>query len=241
MANFLIQTIKGQIRHDFSFALIEAIEFQNWRNKGTHDYVFADLEDEFDKSYDEYIPSGTIQFVQKYLAAYHDLHRIYPINIPNDLNNFEYLKRKVEFPYLTKGNNIFETDKFVKSDITIKGFTDITNSIELQEIERFLISDLIDIQSEWRSFVFNGELVGLQNYLGDFTMMPDVALIQKMIYEYKKCPPSYSLDVGVNEKDGTFLIEVHNFFSVGTYGFADNRYLPQMFIQSYKHLVRNGF
>ena len=222
--------------------MIEAIDYQNWLNKGSHDYELCDMEDAAsDIFFDGYIPSGTIQFVQKFLSTYHNIHKIYPINIPNELNNYEYLKRKVEFPYLTKGKNSFPTEKFIKSDAKIKGFTNIANSIELEGIERFLVSDLIDIESEWRSFVFNGELVGLQNYLGNFTTIPNIGLIKKMIYQYGNCPPSYSLDVGINDTEGTFLIEVHNFFSVGTYGFSNNKYLPQMFIQSFRHLVKNKF
>jgi hypothetical protein len=30
MNKFIIQTINGQVRHDFSFNLIDAIEFNNW-------------------------------------------------------------------------------------------------------------------------------------------------------------------------------------------------------------------
>lgn len=192
--------------------------------------------------FDGYIPSGTIQFVKKFLSAYHKVHEITPINIPNDLWKNDFLKRKVDFLYLSNGENTFKEEKFVKSDVNIKGRTEITNNLILANgIERYLVSDLINIESEWRAFIFNSELVGLQNYLGDFTMMPDIKLIKKMIKEYYPCPPAYSLDVGINEKDGTFLIEVHNFFSAGTYGFSNNKYLPQMFIQSFRHLVKNKF
>ena len=30
--DFLIQTIKGKVTHDFSFTLLEAIQYQNWYN-----------------------------------------------------------------------------------------------------------------------------------------------------------------------------------------------------------------
>jgi len=193
----------------------------------------------FEYDFTGYIPSGTIQFVKKYLAAYHDIITIKPINIPNDLLRNEYLKRSVT--YKLKGVYQFDSKKFVKSDTEIKGTTDIVEYLEVPDDGRYLVSDLIEIESEWRAFVFNNELVGLQNYIGDFTMFPDVHLIKKMINEYKNCPPAYTLDVGVNSKDGTFLIECHNFYSCGTYGFSNNRIIPQMIISSFRHLVRHGF
>ncbi|MMZ69105.1 hypothetical protein D1872_318800 [compost metagenome] len=72
-------------------------------------------------------------------------------------------------------------------------------------------------------------------------MLPDVELIKQMAASYSTSPEAYTLDVGVNHKEGTFLIEVHNMFSVGTYGFSENRLLPQMFIAGFKHLIKNGF
>ena len=41
--DFLIQTVKGKVRHDFSFTLLESIEYQKWigkNYKGT--VVFTD-------------------------------------------------------------------------------------------------------------------------------------------------------------------------------------------------------
>src|SRR5690554_1952558 len=119
MANFLIQTIEGQVKHDFSFALIEAIEYQNWLNKGSHEYVLSDIEDIFEHDFTGYVPSGTIQFVKKFISSYHNIEKIKPINIPNVLMWNEYLKRYITFAH--EGLHIFDEDKFVKSDTSIKG------------------------------------------------------------------------------------------------------------------------
>ena len=41
---FLIQTINGKIKHDFSFTLLESIEYQNWlRNNNSFQVYFTDL------------------------------------------------------------------------------------------------------------------------------------------------------------------------------------------------------
>lgn len=81
VAKFLIQAIDGQIKHDFSFGLREAIEYQNWLNAGSHDYELCEISDMFKYDFTEYIPSGSIQFMKKFIAAYHDKHVLRPINI----------------------------------------------------------------------------------------------------------------------------------------------------------------
>lgn len=141
----------------------------------------------------------------------------------------------MEHPYL-------KSEKcFVKSSDKIKHYTEIIQYKDIPLTGNYIISDLIDIDSEWRAFIYNKKLVGLQNYSGDFTIFPDVKLIQDMVKDYNNSPPAYTLDVGINSKDGTFIVEVHNMFSVGLYGFADHRILPQMFIQSFNYLVKNKF
>lgn len=236
MAKFLIQTINRQVKHDFSFALIESIDYQNWLNKGVHDYYLTG--DLLEHDYSQFIPSGSIQFIEKFLGIYHDIHNIKPINIPEQLLNIRFTKRSCEI--LDKDRiNLNGTEKFIKSMQRLKGFTGVVNAINEDFLSGdYLVSDLINIESEWRSFVYDGQLVGLQNYSGDFTLFPDINFIKSCIAAYTECPPAYTLDVGVNSKDGTFVIEVHNFYSCGLYGFNDSKILPQMFIRSFNHLLK---
>ncbi len=81
----------------------------------------------------------------------------------------------------------------------------------------------------------NGELVGLQNYSGDFVNFPDVKKINKMISVYAG-PVAYTLDVGINSR-GTFVVEVHDFFSCGLYGFSDRKILPFMFSKLFHEII----
>jgi len=69
-----------------------------------------------------------------------------------------------------------------------------------------------------------------------FCHITDVKLINEMINEYKGKNLCYTLDVGVNDK-GTFILESHDFFSCGLYGFSDYRILPKMFIATWNKLI----
>lgn len=242
---FIIQTIDKQVVHDFSFHLIEAIKYNNWYNdEKVYDYFLQDTyylpldsnNEPYKEDVEGIIPVGSVEFVLEYLKRYHNISNVKPINIPLELMNVNYLNRRVfyeneidDIPYLP--TDIF----FIKSADKIKGYKEI---IRLKNIPQghYIISDLINIDSEWRAFVFNDNLVGLQNYQGEFTIFPDVDLIQKMIFDYKGKNPAYTLDIGINQ-EGTFLIEVHDFFSCGLYGFNDYIALPRMFIATWNKLI----
>jgi hypothetical protein len=249
---FLVQTINGQVKHDFSFGLLEAIDYYKWYygNKNLqYNYILSDnperpkLNDFQYYPLDEVIPIGTVEFVLEYLKKYYNINNIKPINIPEQLIKQEYTKRNVQIiqttvPCYCAGNK----ELFIKSNDKIKGFSDFLKPYCecLCPEGEYLLSEVIEIESEWRAFVYKKELVGLQNYLGDFTMFPDVNLIEKMINDYSNCPPAYTLDVGINN-NGTFIVECHVFFSCGLYGFSDYSVLPKMFVLAWNWLVRGYY
>jgi len=233
MKKFLIQGKHNRTLHDFSFHLLEAIDYHKWFYNET--IYTSELSENVDEP--NCIPIGSLEFVFSYLKKHYgiDQKSIHPINIPKELFTSSFLKRQCEV--LKKEEIKVNKPLFIKSATEYKGFTSLVDDASAIPEGTFFVSEEIDILSEWRTFVFNGKLVGIHHYLGDFTLFPEVSMIQKMITSYKDCPPAYTLDVGIN-KDGTFLIEVHPFVSCGLYGFRDYKLLPSMFISSFHYLVK---
>jgi len=247
MKQFLIQSEHGIPLHDFGFQMIEACRYKNWFNDSS-DYTYL-LTDNFtfitkaSEEVSNFIPIGSIKFVHNFLKQYHNISELKPINIPKELRFDKYLKRECwfnntkEFIVKIYNGEKLPVKKFIKSSQKVKHFTEITDDLSIVPDGRYFFSELINIESEWRCFIYNKRLVGLQNYSGDFTLFPDLSIIYNSIYDYKDCPWAYTLDVGINKEDGTFIIEIHNFYSVGLYGFADNRILPDMFEKSFKWII----
>ncbi len=219
---FLIQTIKGEVKHDFSFTLIESCNYHNWLNKDSFKYFLS-----YNADRPGYIPIGSVEFVMEYLMKYYKLIPK-PINVPEEL--FKYAGREL----INGTEKDICGEKFVKSNDIIKSFTEVCTEAPPGNYQ---ISSLIDIISEWRAFIFKGELVGLQNYSGDFTIFPDVYRIKEMIRDYKDQPISYTLDVAISGTD-TLIMEVHDFFSCGLYGFSDHKILPYMFSRWFYSFIR---
>ena len=90
---------------------------------------------------------------------------------------------------------------------------------KIKSDSNYILSKLLDVYSEWRVYVINDKIANIANYDGDVLCFPNVELIQKMIQEYSKAedrPKSYTMDIMVTN-EGTVLLEIHTFVSVGLY------------------------
>ena len=102
------------------------------------------------------------------------------------------------------------------------------------------VSDIIKPLSEYRCFIHKGELKGIKHYAGDFTLFPNIGSIIQMIREYKTAPISYTLDVCLDEELNTILIEVNDFWAIGSYGF-DGKIYVRMLIDRFQELKMNQY
>lgn len=236
MAIFLIQTINSQVKYDFSFNLVEAVRYAEWwSGEDCQHAIIFNAEPVMPGC----IPVGSVEFVLEYMKNFENVNpnTIKPTNVPKELFISKYLKRACW--YSKKEKLKIEKPIFVKSADKYKLFADIVSSIDEVPNGNLFCSQKVKIDSEWRAFIYNKRLVGLNNYGGDFATFPDILLIKEMINAYEKCPNAYTLDVGINET-GTFIIEVHPFVSCGLYGFAELKILPAMFIQGYKYFLESA-
>lgn len=249
--NYLIQIDKNNLPiYDGGYHLIKSIEYQRWYNKNndsTISFIQWDVENKpiIDIQYRNSIPIGSVEFVQEFYKQFHGISYILPMNIPRVLvdNKSRSLGRKV---HIGKAHDIsiFHPDEtiFVKSNTYVKGFNYLGKSRDINLVdltkdddEIFLFSQHVDIHSEWRCFVFQQRLVGMHNYSGDFTIMPDQSFVKKIIHELEVYnendyfPPSYTIDVALDFNENQYLIEMHDFYSCGHYGFNDYRIIPQMY------------
>ena len=239
---FLIQKINGEIRHDFVYVLMESIRFRNWlQNAEKIKYRFFDTTEDgvdfkFKPLHRHYVPVGTVEFVSSFINHFYGLTPK-PMNVPWELRVYPlFSKRRItdctDVEVMTLKNTV---KLFVKSNDKIKGYSEIIDTSKEFQVPagNYQISDyLTGIESEWRAFVYNDILVGLQNYCGEFTLFPNPETIKNMIKAFKSAPIAYTLDVGVRNVDyyqkETIIIEAHDFFSCGLYGFSNLAIYPQM-------------
>ena len=199
------------------------------------------------------IPIGTLEYVRKALLLQgYSENVLSPIEIPHFLQKPMYLKRKYKidsYKYLPKNGLWFIKDATaLKSSCArvipakdIPDWVEEYTTIEEAQTHKFVVSEPVQIDAEYRVLVCRGVVQGVQYYNGDPLLFPDANLIKNAVYAMstrlqlgRKVPKSYTIDVGVNKEIGTFLIEIHNFVACGTYNFESNS-LPQMYIDGIEY------
>lgn len=261
LKHFMIQTgTNGQIVHDFSFRLLEAVRYADWKyGQPQYGYSFAEKETAVEVllkqgvSPIDIVPIGSIEFVfgcMKLLR--YNVDKVIPLNVPFLLNKVEFLNRTYHTGLTRKDlmGGGFTFPQFIKSANVYKGFVDIVETKSdldrLSSNEKFTVSEVVDIEEEWRVFVQQDEIIGAKPY-GSRTLFPkapNLRFLKRMTHTIEKArnegelfPLSYTLDVGVS-MDGSFLIECHPFVSCGLYGFDELERLPSMLIQGYAYFQK---
>ena len=249
MIKFLIQKVNGNIVHDFVFTLLESCRYQNWVHNGTFvstrffNTKLNQKNFEFKPIHRNLVPVGSIEFVLAFTKHFYNCTPT-PQNVPECL--FRYANRNIfngtekDFSghKFIKSNDIFKAKKENGEDVTGVYSFDDYNEQYLPK-GNYQISDVIRIDAEYRCFVYRNTLAGIHYYSGDFTIFPNVKTITAMIDCFStSCQIAYTLDIGVNENN-TFVIEVHDFFSCGLYGFADHFIYPQMLHKWFKEYIKN--
>lgn len=195
----------------------------------------ADSAEEFGA---DYIPIGDIPFVEGWLRKNYG-KSMEPIEVPECLRKEEFLKRMYYF--VEKKDLPFQSRQkyFVKNVSGLKVFNSALYEGTMPGWNalpdgQYLVSEWLNILSEFRIFVFHDEILSIQPYLGMPLMFPDAEKIKSMVKEYEKDPgrpKAYTMDVAVSKhKDGvihTVILEVHPFVSCGLYGFCSTE-IPDM-------------
>lgn len=168
------------------------------------------------------IPVGNLIFVQQYLDK-----KMKPIEVPEELR--KYLNREY---HIIKGKDIpneFKNENyFFKDADTLKKWNNALNPYDLtfDKETNYVVSKRVIFDSEYRIFIYDNEILGLKNYLGDILLFPDIDYIKDIINNYKG-PNAYTLDIGIHDGK-TDLIEIHPFVSCGLYGFYDRNIIPML-------------
>lgn len=199
--------------------------------------------------YADFIPVGDISFVESWLKSHYGKTMV-PIEVPEILRIREYLGRSYQFmdrdklPFHEKGCY------FVKNVSKLKEFNSSAYEGRIPAPStlpagNYLLSEWLDIRSEFRVFVYQDWILAIQNYLGSPLVFPDADKISEMVKHYKKDPyrpEAYTMDIAVicqkDQSADTVILEVHPFVSCGLYGFNHPR-IPDMLEAGVQYYIKS--
>lgn len=186
-------------------------------------------------------PVGSVEFVEQYYKTHFNID-LKPINIPNSLKSFtgrEVIELRLPLPH--KDDESYYV--FVKSTSKTKWKgngpykkSELSDSTIFPD-DIYQVSQIVNIVAEFRCFVYESKIVDVRRYLGDIWTYPDKTTIEAIIEAFKDAPTAYTLDIAVIQNSlgekRTVVIEVHDFYSCGLYGFRDLDKLPFMYWRSH--------
>jgi len=157
------------------------------------------------------------------------------IGYPEELNEFygrkiyktTFGERPKEYPYFLKPANDIKlfTGSLVENDGHIDIIKNWMANRPIEDSLEMYISEPIDFVSEYRCFVLEQNLVGMKHYQGDFTVFPNVDVVNQIMNTYSNCPVAYTIDVGVTSTGETCIVELNDFWAIGSYGLDGNTYV----------------
>lgn len=202
--------------------------YLGFRMKQMDIVFFEDIEEVPKSPYNVVI--GFIESTNKYFERMGLPPKI-ALNVPKELE--KYTHRQIDYMTMAEFKKETRLPIFVKPNGKAKEF--VAGVITEESSRKFffnevpdecpvLVSEVLDIVSEYRCYVHKGTLVGIYWYSGDFRIFPDVKVIDAAIADYASAPAGYGIDFGITADGKTILIEANDGWSLGNYGLEPTRY-----------------
>lgn len=118
------------------------------------------------------------------------------------------------------------------------------------------VCEPVDIISEFRVYVHDGDILGVKHYWGEWNVIPAKYVIEKAIKSYKPCPIAYGIDFAAIEKPysdydiksgmaktlthlDTIVMEVNDGCNLGNYG-LDSIHYGEMIVARWFEIMGQG-
>ena len=101
--------------------------------------------------------------------------------------------------------------------------------VTIPDEEEVWCSTPLTIVSEYRSMILDNEVLDCRRYAGSWSDAPSRILVEQAVIAMRNdSPRAYTLDWGITDKGGTFLIEMNDGYAFGNYGLQPNLYAKML-------------
>lgn len=130
-----------------------------------------------------------------------------------------------------------------------KSFLNLIPLAKIPDDAEVWVCEPIDIISEFRVYVQDGEILGVKHYYGDWSIVPYKNYLDFPIKAYKSAPVAYGIDIAMVERKEDrwmgkpnykeIVLEVNDGCNLGNYG-IDSIHYGEMIVSRWFEIVTNS-
>ena len=203
-------------------------------------YTLVSFEDvkngEFDSLIKNNLFVGSVEFMTEVFNRVGIEQPRLPIN---NLRPYEEMKLKdfkYEYPVFIKPKSIKAFTGFVVDDYSKSMLNTLDKELDI------IIQQVINLDSEWRFYVFRNKIVDIRHYSGrmDINLIGAVNNFNKLDDStFKNFPETFVMDIGFyNDSDSYTIIEFNDMWAIGNYGVPNDLYV-RMLKDRYFDIIKN--
>lgn len=194
------------------------------------DYRLTSYEEVASGKFDSLIKTNLFVGSVEFMKEVFNRVGISDVKVPRNSN------RDCKIMTLDEAHELAKTKKIFIKPLDIKLFTGLVldgciysclTGIPLDT--EVMVYDVFDspIESEWRCYIYKGEIVDARNYSGDFKRSPNYNYIENFVLEENKdtFPIAYTIDIGELSSGYSVVIEFNDMWAIGNYGMPNDLYL----------------
>lgn len=226
---------------------VDILKRELQKQKYTHNWVYGTTkeicENEIrigneDVKCKDVVPVGSLTFIREWIRQHYSVNKLNPIEVPYVLRKYQFLGRDYRIVSKERVENKVSFVKYASElkEFSCKGSLDNLINSDFMKDGLYVQSSIVNIRAEYRVIVFRDNIININYYDGDATVLPDVNKLKIMVNMYmldSTRPKAYTIDIAViskeNGEDDTIILEVHPFVSVGLYSYMIGSVLPMCY------------
>ena len=204
------------------------------------DYILVSFEEVKNGKFDSLIKNnlfvGSVEFMTEVFNRVGIEQPRLPIN---NLRPYEEMKLrdfKYQYPVFIKPKSIKAFTGFVVDDYSKSMLNTLDKELDI------IIQQVINLDSEWRFYVFRNKIVDIRHYSGrmDINLIGAVNNFNKLDDStFKNFPETFVMDIGFyNDSDSYTIIEFNDMWAIGNYGIPNDLYV-RMLKDRYFDIIKN--
>ena len=204
------------------------------------DYILVSFEEVKNGKFDSLIKNnlfvGSVEFMTEVFNRVGIEQPRLPINNFRPYEEMKLKDFKYEYPVFIKPKSIKAFTGFVVDDYSKSMLNTLDKELDI------IIQQVINLDSEWRFYVFRNKIVDIRHYSGrmDINLIGAVNNFNKLDDStFKNFPETFVMDIGFyNDSDSYTIIEFNDMWAIGNYGVPNDLYV-RMLKDRYFDIIKN--